>query len=224
MPSRTTMRSTTTSMSCLYFLSSAGASSIAWNVAVDADAREARLLPLRQFLAVLALTAPDDGREEVMPAALGQGHHAIDHLADLLRFDRQAGRGRVGDADARPQQAHVVVDLGDRGDGRARVARWWSSARSRWRARGRRYARRRASASSRGTGARRRDRLLDVAALALGVDGVEGEARLALPDRPVMTVRLSRGISTSIALEVVLARAADRNMGQHRISFVPFMF
>ena len=45
------------------------------------------------------------------------------------------------------------------------------------------------------------------------------KARLDLPepDRPVMTVRLSRGMSTSIALEVVLARAADGNMGQHRL-------
>src|SRR6185312_5788307 len=31
--------------------------------------------------------------------------------------------GRIGDADARPQQAHVVVDLGDGADGRARVLR-----------------------------------------------------------------------------------------------------
>ena len=123
MPSRTTMRSTTTSMSCLYFLSSAGASSIVVELAVDADAGEARLLPLGELLAVLALAAADDRREQVMAAAVGQGHHAVDHLADLLRLDRKAGRGRVGDADARPEQAHVVVDLGDRGDRRARVAR-----------------------------------------------------------------------------------------------------
>ena len=44
---------------------------------------------------------------------------------------------------------------------------------------------------------------LDVAALAFGVDGVEGEARLArAADRPVMTVRLSRGMSTSTALRL----------------------
>jgi hypothetical protein len=38
--------------------------------------------------------------------------------------------------------------------------------------------------------------VLDEAAR-LGIDGVEGEADLAEPDRPVMTVRLS-GIATSI--------------------------
>ena len=44
---------------------------------------------------------------------------------------------------------------------------------------------------------------LDVAPLPLGIDGVEGEADdLPDPDRPVMTVRLSRGISTSIPLRL----------------------
>ena len=41
-------------------------------LAVDADAGEARLLPLGELLAVLALAAADDGREQVMAAALGQ--------------------------------------------------------------------------------------------------------------------------------------------------------
>ncbi len=90
--------------------------------AVDADPLEAGLLPLGELLPVLALAAADDRREQVMAAALGQGHHPVDHLADLLRLDRQAGGGRVGHADAGPQQAHVVVDFGDGGDGRARVA------------------------------------------------------------------------------------------------------
>src|SRR3546814_9808506 len=39
-----------------------------------------------------------------------------------LRADRQARGGRIGDADARPQQPHVIVDLGDGGDRRARVS------------------------------------------------------------------------------------------------------
>src|SRR5690348_5226745 len=92
-------------------------------LAVDPDAGEPRLLPFGQLLAVLALAAANDGRELVMTAAFWQAHHPVDHLADLLRLDREAGRGRVGDADSLPQQAHVVVDLADGGDGRARVAR-----------------------------------------------------------------------------------------------------
>ncbi len=91
--------------------------------AVDPDAGEARLLPLGKLLAVLALAAADDGGEQIVAAALGKRHGAVDHLADGLRGDGQARRGRIRDADARPQQAHVVVDLSDRGDRRARVAR-----------------------------------------------------------------------------------------------------
>ena len=54
--------------------------------AVDADAGEAGLLPFGELLAVLALAAADDGREQVMAAALGERHHAVDHLADGLRL------------------------------------------------------------------------------------------------------------------------------------------
>ena len=44
---------------------------------------------------------------------------------------------------------------------------------------------------------------LDVAALPLGIDGVEGEARLArCRDRPVITVSVSRGMSTSTPLRL----------------------
>ncbi len=37
---------------------------------------------------------------------------------------------------------------------------------------------------------------LDVAALALGEDGIEGQRGFARPESPVMTTSLSRGIST----------------------------
>ncbi len=65
---------------------------------------------------------------------------------------------------------------------------------------------------------------LDVAALALGIDGVEGEAGLARA-RQAGDHRqaLARDVDVD-PLEIVLARAADGNMGQHRIGFVPFMF
>ena len=177
MPSRTTMRSTTTSMSCLYFLSSAGLPR-SRRTRRRCGPVEACLLPLGELLAVLALTAANDGREEVVAAALGERHHAVDHLADLSALDRQAGRGRIRNADARPQQAHVIVDLGDGGDGRARVAA------------------RRLLLDRDGGGeavdmldvgllhhleelARIGGQALDVAALAFRIDGVEGEARLA---------------------------------------------
>ncbi len=43
---------------------------------------------------------------------------------------------------------------------------------------------------------------LDIAALAFGIDGVEGEEDLPEPDRPVSTVRVPRGISTSMFLRL----------------------
>ena len=48
--------------------------------AVDLDALIALLLPLGDFLAVLALAAAHDRRQDQEPRALGQRQHAIDHL------------------------------------------------------------------------------------------------------------------------------------------------
>src|SRR3546814_3697126 len=69
-------------------------------LAIDADAGEAGLLPLRQLLAVLALAAAYDRREKVEARALRQLHHAVDHLAHRLRGDGEAGGGGVRNADA----------------------------------------------------------------------------------------------------------------------------
>ena len=71
---------------------------------------------------ILALAAADDRGEQVEAGAFGQRHDPVDHLADGLGGDGEAGGGAVGHSDARPEQAHVIVDLGDGGDGRARVA------------------------------------------------------------------------------------------------------
>ncbi len=65
---------------------------------------------------------------------------------------------------------------------------------------------------------------LDVAALALRVDGVEGQAGFARAaeagdDRQA----LARDIHID-GFQIVLACSTHRNMGQHRIGFVPFMF
>jgi len=60
--------------------------------AVDLDAGEAVFLQLQQFLAILALAAADDGGKQIEAGALGQRHDAVDHLADGLGADRQAGR------------------------------------------------------------------------------------------------------------------------------------
>ena len=91
--------------------------------AVDAHALEPALGQRQQFLFVFALAAADDGRQQVEPRALVHRHHPVDHFADRLAFDRQAGGRRMVDADAGKHKPHVVVDLGHRADGGARVAR-----------------------------------------------------------------------------------------------------
>ena len=192
-------------------------------LAVDAHPLEARLLPLGELLPVLALAASDDGGEEVVAAAFGQRHHAVDHLADLLRFDREAGGGRIRNADAGPEQAQIIVDFGDGGDRRARVAAGGLLL-------------------DRDGGREAVDMLdvrllhhleelarvggqtLDVAALAFGVDGVEGEARLArAAEAGDHRQALARDVDVD-GFEIMFARATDRNVSEHKPSFVPFMF
>ena len=79
--------------------------------AVDLQALKALLLELGDFLAVFALAPPHHGRQQIETGLRGQFQHPVDHLADGLALDRQAGGGRIGNAHPRPQQAHVVVDL-----------------------------------------------------------------------------------------------------------------
>ena len=179
-------------------------------LAVDLDALVALLEELGELLAVLALAAAHHRRQQIEPRALGQRQDAVDHLADGLALDRQAGRGRVGHADARPEQPHVVVDLGDGADGRARVARGGLLLD---RDRGReavdlvdvRLLHHLEELARIGREA------LDVAALALGIDRVEGERGLARAGQAGEHHQLvARDLHVDV-LEIVLARAADRD-------------
>ena len=183
-------------------------------LAVDAHAAEAGALPFGELLAIFALAAAHDGGEQQEAGAFGQRHDPVDHLADRLGGDRKTRGGRIGHADARPEQAHIIVDLGDGGDGRARVAAGGLLL-------------------DRDGGRQALDMVdvgllhqleelagigrqaLDIAALALGIDGVEGEARLARAGQAGDDDQLlAREIDVD-ALEVVLARTADRNMSKH---------
>ncbi len=178
--------------------------------AVDLHPLEATLHVVGELLAVLALAAAHDGRQQIEPGAFGQRHHPVDHLRDGLAFDRQAGRRRIGHADARPQEPHVIVDLGDGADGRARVLR------------GRLLLDR--------DGGREAVDLVDVrllhhlqelpgvggegfhiAALAFGVDRVERERGFPRARQPGEHHQLvARDFEVDV-LEIVLAGAADRD-------------
>ena len=149
----------------------------------------------------------------------GQGQDLVDDLLDRLALDGVAV-GAVRDADPREQQPQVVVDLGDGADRRARVARRALLVD--------RDGRRQPvdlvdvgllhlAEELAGVGAQ----ALDVAALALRVDGVEGEARLAAAgqagddDEPVARER------DVDVLEVVFARAAHDESILGHVSSLP---
>ena len=182
-------------------------------LAIDPHAGEARLLPFGQFLAVFALAPAHHRREQVEPRAFGQGHHAVDHVGDGLRLDRQAGGGRIGHADTRPQQAHVIVDLGHRRHGRTRIAAGGILLdRDRWREPvdmldiGLLHHLEELPRISR--------QALDIAALSFGIDRVESEARLARARKAGDDDQaVARQVDVD-ALEIMLARAADGDLGK----------
>ena len=147
-------------------------------LAVDLDAREAVATELLEHVAELALAVAHDRRVDREARSLRQREDLLDDLVEALARDRAPADGAVRPADARVQQAQVVVDLGHRADRRARVAR------------GRLLVdrdRRREPVDRVDVGllhhlqelARVGGERLDVAALPLGVDRVERERRLA---------------------------------------------
>ena len=144
------------------------------HLAVDPDADEALAPGAVEDAVALGLAVLDERPEDEQPRPLGQRQDLVDDLLDGLALDGVAVRA-VRDADPREQQAQVVVDLGHRADGRPRVARRALLVD--------RDGRRQAvdlvdvrllhlAEELAGVGAQ----ALDVAALALGVDRVEGEA------------------------------------------------
>ena len=90
--------------------------------AVDPDAGEALGLQRAEQVDVLALAGADDRREHLEAGALLHRQHLVDDLLRGLPGDRLAAVRAVRLAGAGVEQPQVVVDLGDRADGRARVA------------------------------------------------------------------------------------------------------
>ncbi len=146
-------------------------------LAVDADADEALLLGGLEHPVALGLAVLDERTEDQQPGPLRQGQDLVDDLLDRLALDLVAVRA-VRVADPGEQEPQVVVDLGDRPDGRPRVAAGALLV----------DRDRRAQAVDlvdvgllhlaeelAGVGAQ----ALDVAPLALGVDRVERQAALA---------------------------------------------
>ena len=216
-PSFITSRSTITAMSCLNFLSRSMSSSSSRTSPSTLTRVKPSGAQLLEELAVLALAAAHDRRDDAEARAAVQLRHLVDDLLDALAGDGPPALGAVRVADARVEQAQVVVDLGDRADGGARVAR----GRLLVDGDGRRQALDGVHVGLvhlpqelAGVGGQR----LDVAALALGVDRVEGQRRLARAGEPGDDDEAVARQAQGDVLEVVLARAGDDEIVGHTFS------
>ena len=204
-------RSTTTSMVCLLRRPSFGTASISWIAAVHAHAHIALRAQLLEHLQMFALALADDRREQHVALVGIERQRRIDHLRHRLRRQRLAVVGAMRGAGARIQQAQIIVDLGDRADGRTRVVR------------GRflldRNRRRQTFdmvdvrlLHHRQELPRIRRQRFDIAALALGINRVERQRRLARTGQPGDHDQLvARQVEIDV-LQIVRARTtqADR--------------
>ena len=187
--------------------------------AVDAGPAEALGLQVGEQVDVLPLAAADHRREHLEAAALLELEDPVDDLAGLLAGDDAAALRAVRDAGPGVEQAEVVVDLGDRADGRAGVL----AGRLLVDADRRRQALDEVDVGLvhlaeelPGVGGQR----LDVAALTLGEDRVEGEAGLpGAGQAGEDDQRVAREVEGDV-LEVVLARAAHDQAVGHQVHFV----
>ena len=177
-------------------------------LAIDDRARVAARGEILEQVDELALLLRDHRAHDLVARARLERHELVGDLLHGLLLDALTAFGAVRYSDARPQQSHVVVDLGDRADRGPRVAVGGLLV----------DGDRRTQSFDEvhvgpvdlaeelpGVGGER----LDVAALALGEDGVEGEARLAGPRQPgEHDERVARDVQVDVA-QVVHARASN---------------
>ena len=186
--------------------------------AVHAGAHESLFLQVLEQVEVLSLPVSDHRREDVHARALGKGENPVDDLVAGLSGDGFRAGEAVNGAEPGVEYALVVVDLGHRADGAARITTGGFLLDG--------YRGRQAGDvvdvrllhlvhELPGIGRQR----LDVPALTLGVDRVERHRAFARTgnagehDKPVLRDRQAH------VLEVVNARAAhDDLVAVHRSS------
>src|SRR5438046_5656063 len=175
---------------------------------VHLDPRKALVPQLLEYVLVLALAVTDDRRVDGELRAFRQLEDLVDDRLLALARDRLAADGAMRPTHARLEQAQIVVDLGDRAHGRARIPG------------GRLLVdrdRRRQPLDRVDVGllhhleelTRIRREALDVAPLAFRVDRVEGQGRLAGARQPGEADQLVPGQPDVDVLEVVLPGAMD---------------
>ena len=184
-------------------------------LAVHDGARVSLGAQLLEQVLELALAALDHGGEDHEPGALGQLEQLVHDLLGRLLGDGLTAHRAVRVADPRPQQTHVVVDLGDRAHRGARVARGGLLVDGHRRGQPLDEVHVRlvhAAQEHPGVGGQR----LHVAALTLGEDGVEGQGGLPGPGQPREHDHGIAGDGQIHVLEVVLAGTLHHDLGQVR--------
>nr|WP_276602683.1 hypothetical protein [Nannocystis pusilla] len=136
------------------------------------------------------------------------GQERVDDLLRRGAAHRLAAVGAVLGADAGVEHAQVVVDLRDRADGRARVVGGALLLDRNRRRQAAQVLDLRPLELAQEL-ARVGRQALDVAPLPLGVEGVEGEARLARAAHAGEDDELALGDEQLVDLQVVLVRALD---------------
>ena len=163
---------------------------------------------------MLAFFSADDRRHDLHARALAQRHELVDDLVDGLLADLLAAVRAVRRADARPEQAQIVVHLRHRADGGSWVLRGGLLV----------------DGNGGGkaldivdvglfllpkehTGVGRQ--ALHIAALALGIDGVERERRLAAAGQARDDgQRVTWDLNVDV-LEIIFSCAFDKNLTWH---------
>ena len=178
--------------------------------AVDAGPNEALRTQALDGPRVLALAIVDDRGEQHEAFAARACHDRIDHLGDGLRFESHPVVRAARLADTGEEQPQVVVDLGNGSDRRARIVRRrllldGDCGRQPLDMLDVRLLHHREELARVG-----RERL-DIAPLPLGVDGVEGERRLARTRKPRDHHQPVAGDVDVDAFQVVRPGAADAN-------------
>ena len=182
--------------------------------AVYAHADIALLAGILKHLNVLALLAADDRRKQLHARLFFKRHQPVNDLVDGLLVNLLAAFRTVRRTDARPQQAHVVVDLGDRADRRTRVLRGGLLVDGDGRRKTIDVVHIRlvhlAEELPRVAGQR-----FNVAALTLGVDGVERQRRFARAGQTGEHHQLvARNLDVDV-FQVVLSRTFNVNVFLH---------
>ena len=186
---------------------------------IHADADIAAAAGIGKDFGMLTLAPTHHRCHHLDTCALGQRHNAVDDLIHRLLADLLAALGAVGRAHSRPQKAHIVIDLRHRthggagilgggflidGDGGAQALNIVHIGLVHL------------PQKHTGIGAEG----LHIAALSLGIDGVESQRGLAAAAETRQHHQLVAGDGYINILQVILPRAFYENFFMH--GFLPY--